>query len=534
MVGALGILAGGAGISIVIRAVDQFTNVFKKVNASMLAMGVAFTAVGIAGAKLTSGLIRIAGEFEQTNIAFTTMLGSAEDADKLLRELADFAARTPFTITGVEQNAKQLLAMSIEVDKLLPTLKTLGDVSAGLNVPLNRIALNFGQVKVQGRLTGRELRDFSVAGVPLIAELAKNLSKSQQEIKEMVSAGKIGFPEVEAAFISMSSEGGKFFDLMDAQSKTFLGQISNIQDSLIRIARVMGQVFLPAAKLVAQKLQVMIGFFEQHPTLTKFAAVMLGLAVAAALIIGPILIMVAMLPVLIAGFGALSAVTLPLTLTILGIAAAFIALIALAVLLWTRWETLGTKTKILLRTFVPFIAIPITIIKNWSMLKGAMKDTWNFMVKAAEIGVNTIIGFLNTLINAFNNLPGVLRGFSTVGNVPGVSFSGGLFDTTEVAKVVEEQKNVTKELTNQEILLQKLKGFKLITRTGDILRPTGALKGSEFQSELAFNLAVRERAGRAQVPGQVVEINIENIMGLDPDEIAQALQASLSNKISLG
>ena len=287
-------MAGGAGINIIIRAVDKASGVFASVNKNMLMMGAGIAAVGIAGAAAVGGLIKMAGQFEQTQIAFTTMLGSAGKADKLLKELADFAAKTPFTIPGIEQNAKMLLAMSIPLEDLLPTLKSLGDIASGLNVPMERLALNFGQVRVQGKLTGRELRDFSVAGVPLIAELAKNLNIAESEVKEMVSAGKIGFAEVEEAFKTMTGEGGKFFDLMDAQSKTFLGQVSNIQDSFIKIGRVMGEIFLPAAKWVAKALAAIVGWMEEHPMVTKFAAGVLAIGTALTLVAGSIMIVVAL------------------------------------------------------------------------------------------------------------------------------------------------------------------------------------------------------------------------------------------------
>ena len=175
--------AGGATVSIIIRAIDQFSGVFNKAQAGSLALGAAITAIGVAGAFAFGGLVVMAGEFEQTNIAFTTMLGSAEKAQELLADLAEFAAKTPFQIPDVEKNAKLLLAMGIEVENIIPTMKSLGDVAAGLNVPLARIALNFGQVKTQSRLTGRELRDFNIAGVPLLQEIAKNMGLTEQAVK---------------------------------------------------------------------------------------------------------------------------------------------------------------------------------------------------------------------------------------------------------------------------------------------------------------------------------------------------------------
>ena len=212
--------------------------------------------VAFAGATAGVGLLlREAGRFEQSQIAFTTILGGAEAAQAKLAELAEFAANTPFTLPGIEANAKSLLAVGIESEKLLPTLKALGDVSAGLSVPLERLALNFGQVRTQGKLTGREVRDFAVAGVPIVAELAKNLGKTEKQIQELVSKGAIGFEEVEAAFISMTSGSGAFADLMDKQSRSFFGILSNISDSLILLARDVGQELLPEAKALVSEFQ---------------------------------------------------------------------------------------------------------------------------------------------------------------------------------------------------------------------------------------------------------------------------------------
>lgn len=177
-------------------------------------------------------VVQIRGQFQQLNVAFETMLGNKAKADELMAQVVDFAAKTPFQLTDVASGTKQLLAYRIEQEKILPTLKALGDISAGLSVPIGRLILNYGQVKTATRLTGRELRDFNMAGVPLVAELSKNLNKSETAIQEMVSAGKIGFKEVEEAFRTMTSEGGRFADLMDKQSGTITGKISNLQDAI--------------------------------------------------------------------------------------------------------------------------------------------------------------------------------------------------------------------------------------------------------------------------------------------------------------
>ena len=244
------------------RPLDQARRGIQDVKSSLLGLSVGFAAIG-AGIGV---FIKAGAEFEQTKINFETILGGADAAKAKLKELSDFAVRTPFTIPEVEQNAKQLLAYSIEAENLIPTMKMLGDVSAGLSVPLSRLVLNFGQVKTQGKLTGRELKDFAIAGVPLISVLAKNLGVAQSEIADLVSAGKIGFPEVKQAFIAMSSGSGQFANLMEKQSKSFFGILSNIQDDMIRISRSIGLDLIPEMKELASSFRV---FLNQNRELIK-------------------------------------------------------------------------------------------------------------------------------------------------------------------------------------------------------------------------------------------------------------------------
>lgn len=183
--------------------------------------------------------IKSAAEFEQNRIAFDTMLGSAEAGSKMLKKLSDFAQATPFTLPDVVQGAKQLLAYNIEAEKVIPTFKALGNIAAGVGKDkLPQLVLAFGQVRAAGKLTGMELRQFTEAGVPLLDLLAKQSGKTAAEIKESMENGAaISFAEVEKAIFSASQKGGKFFNLLDKQSKTFGGTVSNLQDAIGRFAR---------------------------------------------------------------------------------------------------------------------------------------------------------------------------------------------------------------------------------------------------------------------------------------------------------
>jgi len=219
-------------LQIVISAKDEASSKMSTLGKSFAALGTAAAAAAVAGiAVIGKEALISAGQLEKTQIAFETMLGSAETAGQLLKDLTDFAARTPFDLPGVQNAAKQLLAMGAATeDDMIPVLKALGDVTAGTDADFTRIAYNFGQVATQGKLTGVELKDFARNGIPIIAQLADTLGVSEDAIKEMTSAGEIGFEDVRQAFMDMTSEGGKFEDLMFKQSSTLPGIIENIKD----------------------------------------------------------------------------------------------------------------------------------------------------------------------------------------------------------------------------------------------------------------------------------------------------------------
>lgn len=178
--------------------------------------------------------VNLAWRLEWLTVWFETMLGSAQEADKLLRDLANFALVTPFELTGIRENAKQLLAMWVESEKLIPNLKMLWDVSAWLWVPIERLANAFGQVVSQGKMTWQQLRQFEMAGVPILEELWQLLWKTREEVRKLSTEWKITSEIVEQWFLAMTSEGGRFYDLMKKESKTFLGTMSIAQDAIAK------------------------------------------------------------------------------------------------------------------------------------------------------------------------------------------------------------------------------------------------------------------------------------------------------------
>jgi tape measure domain-containing protein len=194
----------------------------------------------------------MAADFEQTSVAFKVMLGDAQLARKVLGDLQQFAASTPFQLEGIQQTARVLLAFGVQSQDLMGTMRMLGDVSAGTGKDFTELAVIFGQIKAAGRLMGGDLLQLVNAGVPMIAQLAKHFGVAESEIKKMVEQGKVGFDDVLAAFRNMTSEGGLFFNMMSEQSQTLNGVWSTLKDNVAQLALELGTKLLPLLKAGAE------------------------------------------------------------------------------------------------------------------------------------------------------------------------------------------------------------------------------------------------------------------------------------------
>lgn len=221
--------------------------------------------------ELVGKVATVRGEFQQLEVAFRTMLGNAEQADALMSQLVRTAATTPFGLEEVTKGAKQLLAYGFEADKVNETLIRLGDIAAGLSVPLNDLVYLYGTTMAQGRLYTQDLNQFTGRGIPMISELAKQFGVAEGKVKELVEAGKVGFPEVQKVIESLTDEGGRFGGLMEAQSKTITGQISNIEDALSMMFNEIGQQSEGIINTTLGSVSYIIENYE------RFGRIMLGL-----------------------------------------------------------------------------------------------------------------------------------------------------------------------------------------------------------------------------------------------------------------
>jgi tape measure domain-containing protein len=217
--------------------------------------GAAMLGAGVGIAALGAKAVSLATDFEQTQIAFNTFLGSAEKANKLLGELDQFANFTPFTNEEVVLGARRLAAYGIESEKLVPTLGMLGDLAAGVGKDkLPNLILAFGQVRAAGRLMGSELRQITETGIPVLPALAKQLGITQGEVKKFVESGKVSFNDLQNALISLTSEGGQFNGMMNELSQSAGGKWSTLMGKFNKSLRELGMLVLPAISKVLDGL----------------------------------------------------------------------------------------------------------------------------------------------------------------------------------------------------------------------------------------------------------------------------------------
>ena len=224
------------------------------VNAAKL--GVAISSAG-AAAGLFKG-VKLAADMQSTAVAFETMLGSAESAQKVLGQLQKLGAETPFEFPELAGAGRMLLAFGESADTVAETLRRVGDVSSGVMAPIGEIAELYGKARVQGTLFSEDINQLTGRGIPIIQEFAKQMGVSQGEVKKLASEGKITFPMLEAAFVSLTSNGGQFFGMMEKQSKTFNGVWSTLMDSinmgLADIGKPIMEALIPGMNALIEKI----------------------------------------------------------------------------------------------------------------------------------------------------------------------------------------------------------------------------------------------------------------------------------------
>lgn len=253
----------------------------------------AFAVSGIAG--FAREMVSAAGAQQQFGMAMNTMLGDRAKADSLIQGVKEYAQATPFSTEEIQKASTQMLGMGFASDEVVPALKKLGDVSAGLGQPIGEMAYLYSTARAQGKLMTNDLNQFANRGVPIIDELSKVLGVSTTKVKGLVEEGKVGFPELEKVLNNMTGVGSKFGGMTEAMGQTMTGRLGNLSEEWTQLTAEMGLAIEPlissvidglrgAMEGVKSAFQWVLDNKETLLTVLKVAAVSVGIYTAVLLI----------------------------------------------------------------------------------------------------------------------------------------------------------------------------------------------------------------------------------------------------------
>ena len=193
-------------------------------------------------------------EIETQRKSLEVLTGSLEDTNKIIKELQDFGAVTPFTSSELIEQTKRLKAFGFETEELVDTTKRLSEVAGATGADLQGIATAFGQIRAKGKLQQEENLQLLERGVDITTELKRITGLQGEAFEKAQRQGKIGADLVNQALINLTNEGGAFFGGATAQAETLNGLLSTLQDSFETLARTIGTELKDEVKAVLKLL----------------------------------------------------------------------------------------------------------------------------------------------------------------------------------------------------------------------------------------------------------------------------------------
>lgn len=252
------------------------------------------TLVGRAG--LTSAM-----QLETFSASLNVIIGDAERANRVFEDLYEFSANTPFDWRSLSNATVVLAAFGSEAEDILPQLQMIGDIAAGIQTPIDELARLFGRVQIAGRVTMEDVNSLAARGVPIYTELAKQFNVTTGEVRDLVSAGMVGFGNLNRMFIELTSEGGKFFGMMDAQSEVTAGKWARLKDSFEQVTDLIGERLLPIVNDLIAIAQSATEWFVNLDESLQTMIITTGLGAAA---IGPLMLGISGLTKVLGGLAA--------------------------------------------------------------------------------------------------------------------------------------------------------------------------------------------------------------------------------------
>jgi tape measure domain-containing protein len=374
---------------------------------------------GFAGAGASLGFfLKNAGDMEQVTIAFETMLNSGEKASKLLQEITEFASKTPFQLTEIIQSSKQLLSFKVAAEEIIPTMTTLGNISAGVGKDkLPTLVRVFGRIQAKGKASMEEINMLMEAGVPILDSLARHFNIAQKEVFDYMRQGKVTAKDFKAAMKSMAGEGGLFNNLMIKQSKSMLGLFSNVIDVFEILSIQIGEKLLPAAKKMAVQVLDWVGA-NREMLKQEVGEFMLGLADAFKMLFKFAKVVIASIVILSKMFGGLRNVIKLVTTALI----AFTSYKIIASVMLLAGAIKHLRTAFLGLSVVQFVTTNMMLMQARGATFGAMlmmltKQAWAATVAFAATLVPILlwVAGISALVLLFQDLYAGLRGYDSLG-----------------------------------------------------------------------------------------------------------------------
>lgn len=363
-----------------------------------------------------AGSLKAASDAQQAQVAFTVMLGSGRKAVGMLADIRKMAASTPFDTPTLRDAGKLLLNYGVAGKEILPTLRMLGDVSAGDANKLHSLSVAFGQMSSTGRLMGQDLLQMINAGFNPLQEISKRTGESMEALKARMEAGGIASSEVTQAFKDATSQGGRFNGMMDKISKTLAGRWSTFIDNISELGITIGEILMPYAEQLMEWAIGMVAYLKDLSPEAKMVGVVLA-AIAAAL--GPALVLfgsfVGLVGAAATAIGGLLAVGWPVIAWVAGITAGVTLLVAAATaagaaLAYLVYQSVGAEglskmwadaTQAASQFFWKLVGFIYNFRQNWTVLTTWLPQHWGevvadlvnmFAVAMQNMGANALVG----------------------------------------------------------------------------------------------------------------------------------------------
>jgi tape measure domain-containing protein len=482
--------AGGAYVEVSLRSkvqagARQVERELSAISKSLSSFGSSLTGIG---AGVTAGFgsalaalyfpTKLAADAETTQAAFEALTGSTEKAKTMLAEIRQFAASTPFNFEGLTKASQTLLAYGTATEEVIPQLKLLGDISLGNQEKLDRLAVAFGQVQAKGKLMAQEVNQMVENGFNPLQEISRTTGKSMDELFKTMESGGINFQTVVGAFKSATSEGGRFFEAMDKQSRTLTGRLAALGDEITQALLPIGQAIMDVIKPVVDAARIGVAALATITPMMKGLAVTValvsvaGVAAGAALTVlgGVIMGIGAVISAVGTIAGAIALVWTPVTLIVLGVVGAIGLLAAGFAVVAVQSGLVSDAINYLRSTFEgitqiakqTFAGISDAIAGGdmqlaakilWAGLKVAfysgLQELTRLFVNQFTIIGNATAKFVSTLAEMFINLPAMIAS-----GIKSLSFNiSAVFDS-------EALTNAKAELAALEAQAAKLKTDK--------------------------------------------------------------------------